>query len=116
MNRKLGPLLILALTMTVAACVAYTPVVVSPQPSLQDRFERSWTAASGAMYDQGLQITSQDRGAGVIRGERGGVVIMATVQTMADGSIQVKFNSSNDKTDPTLVDRVTSSYLRRKGA
>jgi hypothetical protein len=115
MNRKLCWTVILAATVMLGGCY-YTPVVVSPQETLQDRFERSWAAASGAMYDQGLTITSQDRGAGTIRGERGGVVITATVQTMADGSIQVKFNSANDRADPTLVDRVTNSYLRRKGA
>ena len=114
MNRKLRWSVILAATVALGACY-YTPVVVAPQETLQDRFERSWAAASGAMYDQGLTITSQDRGAGTIRGERGGVVIMATVQTMADGSIQVKFNSANDRADPSLVDRVTNSYLRRKG-
>lgn len=114
MNRKLRWSVILAATVVLGACY-YTPVVVAPQETLQDRFERSWAAASGAMYDQGLTITSQDRGAGTIRGERGGVVITATVQTMADGSIQVKFNSANDRADPSLVDRVTNSYLRRKG-
>jgi hypothetical protein len=68
------------------------------------------------MYDQGLTITTQDRSAGVIRGERGGIAITATVETLPDGRTQVKFNSSGAAgTDPGLIDRVTESYNRRMG-
>jgi hypothetical protein len=68
------------------------------------------------MYDQGLTITTQDRSAGVIRGDRGGITITATVETRPDGRIQVQFNSSGATgTDPGLIDRVTESYNRRMG-
>ncbi|HUP08244.1 MAG TPA: hypothetical protein VMU47_13890 [Caldimonas sp.] len=103
---------ILALT----ACVVYEPVAVSPGATVQQRFDRSWAAAGGAMSDQGLAITSQDRGAGVMRGERGGIAITATLVTMADGTIQVKLESSGaTNTDPGLVQRVSESYERRMG-
>lgn len=108
--------LAIALTM-LGACVAYTPVpLVSPQPSLQERFERSWAAAAGAMADQGVTITSQDKVAGVIRGSRAGLPVTATVQTQADGSLRVSFEASAaaDK-DPGLPDRLSESYLRRTG-
>jgi hypothetical protein len=96
-----------------AGCVVYEPVpVASPQLSMQQRFDRSWAAASGAMYDEGVTITSQDRDAGVIRGNKGADSIVATVQTLADGRIQVKFDS---KGDPALVHRVSQSYDRRMG-
>ena len=103
MNR-LHRLAILAVLL-LSACVTY-----------ETGFDRSWAAASGAMYDQGLTITTQDRSAGVIRGERGGIAITATVETRPDSRTQVTFNSSGATgTDPGLIDRVTESYNRRMG-
>jgi len=96
-----------------AGCVVYEPVpVTSPQLSLQQRFDRSWAAASGAMSDEGVTIISQDRGAGMIRGTIGGDSIVATVQTLADGRIQVRFDSN---ADPAVVHRVSERYDRRMG-
>jgi hypothetical protein len=116
MNRKLCWLLTVASILSVGGCVVYEPMVVSPQTTVQQRFDRAWSAAAGAMYDQGMAIAVQDRAAGVIRGERGGITITAMFQTMPDGSIQVKFNSSGaTSTDPTLINRVSTSYDRRMG-
>ena len=116
MNLVLRRLLIGSALLSLGACVVYEPVPVSPQTTLQQRFDRSWSAAAGAMSDQRLTITSQDRGAGMIRGERGGITITATVETLADGRVQVKFASKEDSsTDPGLVQRVSDSYDRRMG-
>jgi len=116
MNRRLRWLVVVAALLSIGACVVYEPVVVSPQSTVQQRFDRAWAAASGAMYDQGVAITVQDRATGVIRGERGGITITATFQTMADSSIQVRFNSSGaNSTDPTLINRISDSYDRRMG-
>ena len=104
---------IVAVAMILSGCVAYQPVAVV-QPSMQERFDRSWDAAAGAMIDQGLTITAQDRRAGMIRGDRGGTAITAQIETLADGRIQVKFTSSG-ASDPRLVDGVTDSYNRRMG-
>jgi hypothetical protein len=113
MNGKLRWLLVAAVV-SLTGCV-YEAVVVQGS-TVQQRFDRAWSAASGAMYDQGLTITVQDRAAGILRGERGGAAITATFQTSPDGSIQVKFSSSGTAgTDPTLIDRVSSSYDRRMG-
>src|SRR5690242_20932595 len=65
MNRKPWWSVTVAAVMAVSGCVVYEPVVVSPQSTVQQRFDRAWTAASGAMYDQGVAITVQDRAAGV---------------------------------------------------
>ena len=114
------PILALALAvaaLTLAGCVVYEPVpVAAPQPSPQQRFDRSWNAAAGAMADEGVTILAQDRGAGVIRGSRGGITVTATLNTLADGSVQVKFGSSGatDK-DPGLLQRVSQRYERRMG-
>jgi hypothetical protein len=114
MLHKVPRLLFLAAVLAVTGCVVYEPVPVAapPQSSPQQRFDRSFAAASGAMYDQGVNVTTQDKGSGVIRGERGGVTVTAVVETRPDGRIQVKFDSSGD---PSLVQRVSDSYERRMG-
>jgi len=106
---------IVAVVATLSACVAYEPVPVAVvQPSTQERIDRSWDAAAGAMIDQGMTITAQDRRGGMIRGTRGGATITAQLETLADGRIQVKFTSSG-ASDAGLVDGVTDSYNRRMG-
>jgi hypothetical protein len=113
MNLRPSRILVLCAVLSISACV-YDPYYY--QPTTQQRYDRSWSAAAGALTDQGLTITGQDRGSGVIRGERGGVTVTATVETLADGRVQVKFNSASPQgVDPTLVQRVSDSYDRRMG-
>jgi hypothetical protein len=115
MTRVLRFLLPVAGALAIAGCVVYEPVAVS-QPAVTQRYDRSWSAAAGAMADAGLTITAQDRGAGIIRGERGGTTITAMVQTLADGRIQVKFDSKGPGgADADLVQRVSDNYERRMG-
>ena len=113
MNRALHALFLSAVAaLLLAGCVVYEPVPVDPQY----RFDRSWAAAAGAMSDQGLSIDTQDRGAGIIRGNRNGVLITARVQTLPDGGIEVRFDQTGaTKNDPGLVHRVSDSYDRRMG-
>ena len=94
----------------------YPPAPVATGPTLQQRFDQSWSAAIGAMGDQGLRIEEQDRGAGVIRGSRSGIVITAAVRTRPDNRIEVEFSQSGDTSnDPKLMSRVSDSYHRRMG-
>ena len=116
MNFSPHRLLAIAALLSTSGCVVYEPVPVGPQATLQQRFDRSWAAAANAMADQGLTITSQNRGAGVISGERAGTVIVATVESLPDGRIQVKFDSRGPgSADRGLVQRVSDSYDRRMG-
>jgi hypothetical protein len=101
-----------ALLSLLAGCVVYEPYPVTTQ----SRFDQSWNAATGAMADQGVSITTQDRGAGIIRGARSGINIQASVRTLADGRVEVRFDSSGDaRSDPSLIHRVSESYDRRMG-
>jgi hypothetical protein len=117
MKRMIFVLALTGAALPLAGCVVYEPVpTAAPQPSPQQRFDRSWNAAAGAMADQGVTIFAQDRGAGVIRGSRGGITVSATLTTLADGSVQVKFGSTGaTDTDPGLLQRVSQSYERRMG-
>ncbi|MGH8680180.1 MAG: hypothetical protein ACREVS_14070 [Burkholderiales bacterium] len=99
-----------------SGCVVYQtgPGVYSPYPATS--FDRSWAAAVGAFGDQGVRITSEDRGAGLVRGTRDGIDVVANVRTQADGSVRVEFNTSGATTrDPGLIDRISRAYDHRMG-
>jgi len=77
------------------------------------KFDRSYAAAIGALEDQGVRITFEDRSAGVVQRSRNGIEVSANVRTQADGSVRVAFNTSGATAkDPELIDRVTQSYNR----
>ena len=90
-------------------CVVYEPVPVArSQPA---SFDRSWNAAVSAMREQGVTITQEDRGAGIVRGTRGGINVTGSVRPQADGSVRVQFDTTGATGgDPTLIDRITRSY------
>ncbi len=107
---------------SLGGCYYYGPYAYGPYPpyisgpSAQQRFDRSWDAVVGAMADQGVAIATQDRGAGVVRGTRGTASVTASVQTQADGDIQVRFDQSGPpEADPQLIHRISASYDRRMG-
>ena len=93
--------------LALGACVAYAPAPIVVQ---QSRYDQSWAAASGALFDQGLTITTQDRNTGVIRGERGDTSVTAVLEPLPDGRVQVKFSG---KGDPSVVDGVSQSFNQR---
>jgi hypothetical protein len=101
-----------ACAIPLAGCYYYPPpgtVVMTPAS-----FDRSFSAAAGAMSDQGVALTVQDPGNGAIAGTLNGATVTASVRQQSDGSVVVQFNSS-DARDPTLLDRISHSYDRRMG-
>jgi len=105
-------LVLLLATLSLTACVVYEPMPVA-QPSLQQRYERSWDAATQAMLDQGVTVVAQDRASGTIRGQRGNTTVTAIVEARPDDRIQVTFNAKGD--EGALAQRVSDSYDRRMG-
>ena len=100
-----------ALSMSVSGC--YYPPVAYPAPAPAS-FERSFSAASNAMREQGLAIRSEDRASGTIVGTQGGATVTANVRQQADGSVRVQFDANGPR-DPNLIDRVSRSYDRNMG-
>jgi hypothetical protein len=104
-----------ALLAALPGCTYYvqpgTPVPGYPSPST---FDRSFSAASAAMRDQGLEITVEDRASGTVIGRQGEGTVTATLRQQADASVRVQFGSSNMR-DPGLIDRVSRSYDLRMG-
>jgi len=58
-------------------------------PGAPASFDRSFSAASGAMRDQGLTISAEDRNAGRIVGKAGDGTVTANVRQQADGSVVI---------------------------
>ena len=100
----------------IAGCSYYQTAPGTYVTTPVSSFNRSWAAAIGALQDEGVRITSEDRGAGIVRGTRDGINVTANVRTQADGSVRVEFNTSGaTERDPALIDRISQSYDRRMG-
>ncbi len=115
---KILTILITLTAVLITGCTYYqtAPGVYSTTTSTTSKFDRSWSAAVGALSDQNVRITSQDRAAGIVQGTRDGIEVTGNIRTQADGSVRVQFNTSGATTrDPTLIDRVTQSYNSRMG-
>jgi hypothetical protein len=110
---RLLPALACGSLVALSACTYYSPpagtVVMAPAS-----YDRSFAAAAGAMRDEGLAITVQDPANGMVVGNAGSSVVSASVRQQADGSVEVRFDSS-DARDPTLLQRISRSYDRRMG-
>lgn len=119
MNRSMqsaGALcLALALGASLGGCTYYE-AAPGTYARIPGAFDRSWSAALGALADEGVRITRQDSIAGTASGVRNGIEVKAAVRTQADGSVRVEFNTSGDTAaDPTLIDRITARYNQRMG-
>jgi len=99
-----------AACLALAGCTYYVPATYSTPAN----FDRSFSAASGAMRDNGVAVTFEDPGRGVIQGNAGGGMVSANVLRQADGSVRVQFDA-HDVGDRTLIDRVSRSYDQRMG-
>jgi len=95
-----------------AGCASQEPAP-APAPST---FDRSWSAALSAAQDEGVRITSEDRGSGVIRGSRNEQEVTINLRTQADGSVRVEISARGPKgSDPGLAGRISRAYDRRMG-
>ncbi|MCU7836458.1 MAG: hypothetical protein KZQ83_14565 [gamma proteobacterium symbiont of Taylorina sp.] len=82
----------------------------------QNKFDQSWSAVTGALSDQGVHITTQDRTAGIIQGRKNATEVTASVRSQADGSVRIQFDTSGStQHDSTLIERINNSYNRRMG-
>jgi hypothetical protein len=84
-----------------------------PAPST---FDRSWSAAVSAAQAEGVRITSEDRGSGIIRGLRNEQEVTINLRSQADGSVRVEISARGPKgSDPGLADRISRAYDQRMG-
>ena len=99
-----------------SGCVVYDPHYPYGYASPTAAFDRSWNAAMGALQGEGVTITQQDRGSGVISGTARGLSVGARVMTQADGRVRVEFNTSGSgAASQELAERISRSYDYRMG-
>lgn len=105
---------LLAVVGLISGCVVQEPVpAYAPPPS---GFDRSWNAARGAVYDEGLRVVNEDRSRGVITAVRGEQEVTIALRTQADGSVRVEITTRGPQgSDPGLSGRVSRAYDRRMG-
>ncbi|MEJ8850858.1 hypothetical protein [Variovorax rhizosphaerae] len=93
---------------------AYYPYPVAAPVAAPANYDRSFSAAAGAMRDQGLSISVEDRGSGTIVGSPGAGTVTATISRQGDGSVRVQFDAAGLR-DPGLLQQVSRSYDARMG-
>jgi len=96
------------------ACTYYAVPVAGTVVTTPASYDRSFAAAADAMRDEGLVLTVVDPASGILVGRVDGGTVTTSVQRQSDGSVQVRFDSS-DARDPTLLQRISRSYDRRMG-
>ena len=103
--------LIVAMSLPLAGCV------YGPYPYYYaSNYDRAWSASAAAVRDAGVQVTSEDYGAGLITGTTNGINVTVSVSRLPDGRVQVRFDSKGPtERDPGLPERFSESYERRMG-
>ena len=111
-SQRLSLTIGLFICIVLAGCTYYQSVP-APTPT---SFDRSWSAAVSAAQDEGVRITAEDRGSGVIRGVRNDQEVTINLRSQADGSVRIEIGSRGPKgSDPGLADRISRAYDRRMG-
>jgi hypothetical protein len=112
MNRRAISTATLAL-----ALVALSGCTTAPLGTVPDSlasYNRTFDAALGAMADQKMNFSVQDRRQGNIVGTLNGDTIIATLQPQFDGTIRVFFRSQTESaTSAALLKRVVDAYNER---
>ena len=110
-----------ATVLALSSCAYYVapdgtvvPAGFIPATTAPASFDRSFAAAAGAMRDEGLTVTVEDRAMGNVVGTGDGGTVTATLHQQADGSVRVQFDSRAVR-DPDLITRVSRYYERRMG-
>lgn len=85
-----------------------------PVPAGPANYDRSFSAAAGALRDEGVAISVEDPGRGLVSGTLNNAAVSANVSRQADGSVRVQFDTKGSN-DPGLADRISRNYDRRMG-
>jgi len=102
------------IVLALSGCTYYVPAPGTVVPGAPASFDRSFSAAAGAMRDQGLAISVEDRSSGTIIGKAQTGTVTASVRQQADGSVRVQFDATGLR-DTDLINRVSRGYDQRMG-
>ena len=114
-RRSMGAMVLWYALAVLGGCAGTPPGTV---PDSYISYDRTFDAARGAMSDQKMTFSLQDRRNGKIVATANGTGISATLQPQLDGTLRVLFAAQEEPpADPGLLQRVIHSYsLRMSGA
>ncbi|HRY87822.1 MAG TPA: hypothetical protein P5163_15580 [Rubrivivax sp.] len=102
-----------AAVLAAAGCAGSGPSSAPDIVSLGS-YDRSFDSMVGALTDQKLAVSRQDRRAGTAVGTDGGAEITGTLSVLPDGSYRVSFRQSGEAADrPDLLKKVVASFNER---
>lgn len=105
-------ILILSLMVLLLTACTYNQTA----PPTINKFDQAWSAANGALVDQGVNITNQNRGTGFVQGSIDGAEVKITLFSQANGGVRVEFDTSGTtKHARSNIEQIASSYNRRMG-
>jgi uncharacterized lipoprotein YajG len=111
--------LVHAVVFAIAALLLLGSCATEPEPGYApppSTFDRAWSAALGASSDEGVQIISEDRSSGIIKGTKGDQEVTINMRSQADGNVRVEISARGPKgSDPGLGGRISRAYDRRMG-
>ena len=117
--KKLNPaLFILTVFVIVSGCYYYgpPPVVYPPEPPPYASYDYVWDSAIRAAQDVGIQITSSNRNAGTIFGQRDRVGVTIQVTQQSDGRTRVELTAQGSQGSGSAVaDDFYRAYDRYMG-
>jgi hypothetical protein len=95
----------------IGGCAASAPGRVADS---QASFDRTYDMALGAMSDQRMIFSAQDRRQGRIVGSIDGITLSAAIQPIADGTTRVSFEAGGKtEADVAMLKRVADAYNAR---
>ena len=120
MKKLLIALLILTVFLIISGCYYYEPypVYTPPAPPPYPSYDYIWDSAMRAAQDVGIQITSSNRNAGTIFGQRDRVGVTLQVIQQPDGKTRVELTTEGPKGSGSTVSddfyRAFDRYMGRR--
>jgi hypothetical protein len=104
------------LVLAFPGCETTDPVPSHASVTARARYDRSWSAALGAMADVGIPVSLADQSTGWIRGKSSAGEVGIHLGQTPDGTVRVQIDTKSVASqDQGLSDRLTQAYNRRMG-
>jgi len=118
-NRKNLSLLLLIGSILISGCYYYGPYpgpYYAAAPGPYASYDSIWDSATRAAQDVGIQITSTNRNAGMIFGQRDGTDVTIQVIRQSDGRTRVELTAKGNQGSGVANDfyRAYDAYMGRR--
>ena len=97
MKKRNLSLFLLTSFLLASGCYYYGPAPYVATPAPYASYDYIWDSATRAAQDVGIQITSTNRNAGMIFGQRDGAEVTIQVMRQADGRTRVELTAKGNQ-------------------